>query len=1826
MGDFAAMNKKENKTNIQDKGKRSFIPIAKKFLGIGLCGLLALTSVSSITTRIHAEGDFTEMPETEGTEFTTDLTDDTWIEQSPDVSRKETSAKQAARDGSNTSNSQAVTGEMDLNWVTITDKPNFLKRYQVKSIQPDNVTVNLFNYSTGAHRGEDPKNDLMPLTTGGFQCASEPWNKGINQGRLLLFGDMMAGSGYWNIGAGAGKPWGKTNTNFKGIVETSLGEDSYPVVNLDTGASTLGTYDFQKYQQKQPTSTGDWIWGVTRAANVSEPNVRDNAPALSAAVLNGAGLTKNEEGKIVPSSTATTQQSNPASLAYLFDENDILNSERETPYKKAYQNVKNLFQIDNDGYYYYDARKNFAHFVESSTDGQSEQPSDGTFVLYNSPAVVRTDGGYQCKGTDGAVINPNGNNQKEALGCDNGDFKGTKSRGNFFPFNSPQDVYDQTAINADNQPVLWSGDGKRVDNKVVVGSKENEDNAVRADHHMGMTVEVDFSQPINGLVNRGSSDPEPMRFEFSGDDDVWVFIDDVLVLDIGGIHSELYGTIDFRTGDVEIGQSWRTNGDIDAAHELFASGASTTNEAARVGEQPDSHVNKTNLRHLFTDAGKQGTVGWNGNTFSSNSTHKLKMFYLERGNYDSSLKLRFNLQTPKPHEIIKVDQNGDPLANAVFALYPAEKTTEQDPHALRCLNATGATSANPVYVAQTVNVGTQNQPLATLTTGKDGTATFMEPVSQPPANQSGGPSTEEEQRPFNFADRYKTDDNDETTVLSGQYYILRETKTPDGYRSLPQDIVLEYNPETTMLKVANRWSTGAHASFTSTVVGVKNPALEDVPADAAASDKIASVDDQKNGLIVAVPALTKTPGDDSKDDWAGVYGTNLDGFHTIERGTSSEKENLLKAALYQAYLTLNQELDSALQQQWYLEWNDTNDRLEGVLRNLPGSAERYALLNNKDADLKMNYYLIQPDVFPPTEEEDGKKVQTYSTPSEKYHWLGTLVQQKLTESGADSNPNDEQITDAVNAVMNDFKTKNNDSTLSKTSLLNTGDFSRTFRSLIYIPNEQRELRIQKIDQNGDPVANAEFALYDNAQATGTPVATGVTDENGQLVFMPRPLTDENGAVSKGYAQVTWNRASDNPQYYLRETRTPAGHVINNTIVPVVVGTYGIYADAGSENDGVRVMAGVGKLTQTMVKYASDGEINVTLQDITSICQKQPSGKFTQTGWQDDLLKIPGSEGSSSASQVPRSMNLHYGINQVVDYGLHNEDGGQTIRPFFVTDTGFIRSYVIQNLNDLATRYPEEYAKNATTRDDLGETDLTPLFSLLNTVVITDRETNPEPTGELEISKTVVAQGNTTLAEDDYNKLFTFIVQLQDADGNPLTGEYQYYGTDKSGTIKNGGTVMLHHDERITILGLPAGTQYTVTEKQETGWFSIPADRVISGEITANQKSSAHFLNTKGNQWTTAALSVTKYVLGNINPNETFPVTVTLTPPEGIQAISGTYGEMTFENNRATFELSHNKTLTAWNLPPNTQYTVEETNAKGHTVRYEGETGTLTTGTLSQVFIYNTAPDRPDNPDDPDLPSYGRLRITKMVPGSNDTNTEFGMQVTLSGTGSRINGTYGDLQFVNGVATFTLTNGESKTATNLPAGVRYSVTETDAKGYRVYYRNQEGTITRNQTAEVIILNYSSTTNDTGRNLIVQKRWVLDNGGTRTNSVTVQLLRNGQVYSEATLNGRNNWAYTWENLDEDATWTVRENNVPSGFTSSVSHVSNFWIVTNDDNDPSSVGPGTSGSQNNTTNNSNNTNNRSNPPTATKTDFLKWGVTMAGAGAALLWVLKKKKNLKK
>ena len=97
---------------------------------------------------------------------------------------------------------------------------------------------------------------------------------------------------------------------------------------------------------------------------------------------------------------------------------------------------------------------------------------------------------------------------------------------------------------------------------------------------------------------------------------------------------------------------------------------------------------------------------------------------------------------------------------------------------------------------------------------------------------------------------------------------------------------------------------------------------------------------------------------------------------------------------------------------------------------------------------------------------------------------------------------------------------------------------------------------------------------------------------------------------------------------------------------------------------------------------------------------------------------------------------------------------------------------------------------------------------------------------------------------------------------------------------------------------------------------------------------------------------------------------------------------------------------------------------------------------------------------------GDLKVSKTV-ASGDTNKEFTFKVTLGNTS--INGTFGDMTFTNGVATFTLKHNQSKTATGLPNGVGYTVEETAAGGYTATYTGKTGTIVAGTMKEAEVSN-------------------------------------------------------------------------------------------------------------------------------------------------------------
>ncbi|MCQ4794163.1 DUF5979 domain-containing protein [Anaerofustis stercorihominis] len=108
---------------------------------------------------------------------------------------------------------------------------------------------------------------------------------------------------------------------------------------------------------------------------------------------------------------------------------------------------------------------------------------------------------------------------------------------------------------------------------------------------------------------------------------------------------------------------------------------------------------------------------------------------------------------------------------------------------------------------------------------------------------------------------------------------------------------------------------------------------------------------------------------------------------------------------------------------------------------------------------------------------------------------------------------------------------------------------------------------------------------------------------------------------------------------------------------------------------------------------------------------------------------------------------------------------------------------------------------------------------------------------------------------------------------------------------------------------------------------------------------------------------------------------------------------------------------------------------------------------------------------------GSLTVEKEVTGTHgDKDKEFNFTVELGD--KTISGEYDDMTFKDGVATFALKHGESKTATGLPAGIEYTVTETEANedGYTTSSDNEKGTIPENDNAAVKFVNHKQAGTD------------------------------------------------------------------------------------------------------------------------------------------------------
>lgn len=770
-----------------------------------------------------------------------------------------------------------------------------------------------------------------------------------------------------------------------------------------------------------------------------------------------------------------------------------------------------------------------------------------------------------------------------------------------------------------------------------------------------MSMTTEFVQPAGGKT----TDNNDMVFKFSGDDDVWVYIDGVLVGDLGGIHEKATLDINFATGVVRVGHIDGANG----SPKYF----------------PD-----TTIKAMFKAAGAD-TTNFRDNTFCDSTKHTLSFFYLERGAGASNMSLKFNLTTLPSSEVAKVDQNGEAVQGAEFALYQSD-----------------------------ANWNAQGEPIAQGTTDANGQLVLL---------KSDGSVLS-----FDSQHAEKHD-----------YFVLKEVSLPKGYRSsltssttaTPGELHLQYKaaasgtggvvvaPQTTVTTADGKSWTGSRMWLNGGYLAAK----ETISLDKDTQDNKGNAISSGTTFAVVLKLTGASEDHTSEDAWTAVTGNPLNGYKLCSKHGIESAVEAAKSADTSVFGV------------------NTKGDYEVTVRSLPGDIEKYAAMMT---DKSQSEYTVAV-----------------------YHTTAS----SLAEA-----------------------------TIDNTSMVQYQTINRQFSTVIHLTNVQNRLFVQKVDDLGKPVNDATFQLYQAKDVTGNSPSTYAIKPGAE----PYDTVKANDATYpyeiKGAACFPLDSVNHKPlikgTYYLRESVSPDGYEINNTITKVIVDGSGVYVDAGEKGDGVLSVSGPGSLIASLAQFGSPDSIDNTLTHIKGKLQSaavDASGNLTwgPTSPTDNWMHMRYDKTTQGAKTV---------LRYVEDGGDRN---GQLATIF--ADTG---------INRMAL-YQDDDATNGT---DLGTLQLNHLFTTATAVQYTDRRV-----ARLQVTKTVTVTADSGLT-----------APTKDAKGNDLTFKFKFtlpesqegyeaHVFDASGKavgnsfrLMNGDTHSIKAGETIRVYDLMKGDSYSVSELTTKG--------------------------------------------------------------------------------------------------------------------------------------------------------------------------------------------------------------------------------------------------------------------------------------------------------------------------------------------------------------------------------------------------------------------------
>lgn len=1085
----------------------------------------------------------------------------------------------------------------------------------------------------------------------------------------------------------------------------------------DSPGNSSGSYD----RPKEGINAGKGLkFKVSNGKDVSMSDA--NLWTGSAAPCQGIVQNKLSDGYPVLSGNKKLEEFKNQSLNYLFDPRE------EIAYRESHTNVKNLLQIDDDGYYYYDCRENYAEFDETSN----------RFTLYTEPCI---------------------------------DYKG--DTGQFFPFN----------------PVIEA-----------VGITNTYDRVLN--HYFGMTMSTHFIQQDGGKMK----DNKDMIFEFSGDDDVWIFIDDVLVADLGGIHDAAKVNINFASGEISI-----NDGDI-----------------------------KTTIRSAFATALGEDNLSegdWNGDTFADASTHTLDFFYLERGNNASNMKLKFNLVEIPVTSIFKVNQYGSPVAGAKFAVYAADEYYNY-------LYKKGGER-----VEYPDNYEYEYSDDGDIIVGKERVEALYCGITD-----SGGEmvfvNKNRHDMPYTIAELEET---------FGSHFILREIEVPDGYRLVNDEIKLSISEGVNkVLLCHNTYDSGVWAAPTLQVTATNDIYLSNYPdSETPKSEHSYYTGNGTNGTLFAVVFKRKENAPlSAESSWVPVYGNNMQGYTVLD-----DDRGLISRAIQAA----KEQTELGDRVTFYLS---ASGNMQAELKNLPGDiAFYYYMLDSGDkekTEYTVAYYWTEADSLNGANESNTWRVLADSDDDSTYNGFtrvfGSTIQvpnminrlfvQKMDDKG-------KLVNGAGFALYNVLETLNDDTSGNSSTIYYVAKNKKGEDVNVFLKEDE--------DGNNQGKAWLTDGREENGGTYKVDSATGVitvTINGTEYTIIPVEInTTKYDAEENGTASFTKLVAGG--YYYVREISAPEGYQLNSAQIMVRVTDDAILANAGTAHDGVVVARGPGYVASTLDQFASQGRIDNTLTwiltqmrisgestsfDVTDKDAYYSEWKYIINNYEDNPKNVSEERSGAIASY------LKYDIaagNTVFNYTVNEErtdpEPAESLTRRLYTDVGWSYLEIYQDYiwgeeevkKTPGVNYQKLVKKNENGKDEALE--ISNLFSRSVYIQVTDqRKCN------LEISKTVV---NPTVDDDKVDtSTFKFTVNLKDASNDDLTGTYNYkvynvtYNEDGSeknrmpavkdggeqltGNIQNGGQIDISHNQLIVIEGLPGGTIYTVTEEKNQAYSVTAKEKVL----------------------------------------------------------------------------------------------------------------------------------------------------------------------------------------------------------------------------------------------------------------------------------------------------------------------------------------------------------------------------------------------------------------